>query len=279
MLKVLKSGFFTTVQDLGRLKYRSMGVPVSGAMDDYSVSKLNMILENEPEAAVLEITMTGPTVLFETPTHIALGGAEMSATLNNQPIDNHRIYKVNEGDILSYGRLEKGFRAYLAVKDGFSTESVLGSRSMFSPITPKSHIQDGSVVPYDVNKAFEPKISAYKVDCLLGETVLEVYKGPEFSLLNDRQLEQLFGTDFSVAKENNRMAYQINELLAEHRFSMLTSATLSGTVQLTPKGKLIILMKDGQTTGGYPRILQLSKRAIAILSQKKSKDKIGFKLL
>lgn len=256
-----------------------MGVPVSGAMDHYSVSKLNMILENEVNAAVLEITMTGPTVLFEAPTHIALGGAEMSATLNNEPIDNHKIYKIQEGDILSYGRLEKGFRAYLAVKDGFSTEVVLGSRSLFFPITKNRCIADGAVVPYEVNRAFEPKISAYKVDSLLGATILEVYRGPEFDLLNDRQLEQLFGTDFSVAKENNRMAYQISELLAEHQFSMLTSATLSGTVQLTPKGKLIILMKDGQTTGGYPRVLQLSKRAIAILSQKKSKDQIAFKLL
>ncbi len=279
MLKVLKSGFYTTIQDLGRFNYRTMGVPVSGAMDNYTVSKLNMILENEEDAAVLEITMTGPTVLFDEPTHIALGGAEMSATLNNEPIDNHKIYKIQDGDILSYGRLEKGFRAYLAVKDGFSTEKVLGSRSMFFPITNKRHIADGAVVPYEVNKAFEPKISKYKVDSLLGTTSLEVYRGPEFNLLHDRQLEQLFGTDFSVAKENNRMAYQINERLSEHQFSMLTSATLSGTVQLTPLGKLIILMKDGQTTGGYPRILQLSKKAIAILSQKKSKDKITFKLL
>ena len=81
-----------------------------------------------------------------------------------------------------------------------------------------------------------------------------------------------------MAKENNRMAYQLEEHLCPNTHSMLTSATLPGTVQLTPAGKLIILMMDGQTTGGYPRILQLSERSINLLAQKKYGDKIEFVL-
>jgi allophanate hydrolase subunit 2 len=98
-------------------------------------------------------------------------------------------------------------------------------------------------------------------------------------MLNKSQLTALFFNDFTIAKEYNRMAYQLKETVDAHGSSMLTSATLPGTVQLTPAGKLIILMKDGQTTGGYPRILQLSDRAIAILSQKKFGDPISFKLI
>jgi allophanate hydrolase subunit 2 len=74
------------------------------------------------------------------------------------------------------------------------------------------------------------------------------------------------------------MAYQLTELIEGHDISILTSATLPGTVQLTPSGKLIILMKDGQTTGGYPRILQLSEKSINILSQKKAGDSVSFVL-
>ncbi|WFO16827.1 hypothetical protein M601_003285 [Cellulophaga baltica 4] len=116
MLKVLKSGFFTTIQDTGRFGFRDKGVPVSGIMDTETVYKLNMLLENERDAAVLEITMTGPTLEFEEATYIALGGAELSITLNNEPVSNYKVLKVNAGDILSYGRLKKGFRAYLAIK-------------------------------------------------------------------------------------------------------------------------------------------------------------------
>jgi len=74
------------------------------------------------------------------------------------------------------------------------------------------------------------------------------------------------------------MAYQLQETIPGHNRSMITSATIPGTVQFTPTGKLIILMKDGQTTGGYPRVLQLSNTAICILAQKKFGDMVDFHL-
>ena len=111
----------------------------------------------------------------------------------------------------------------------------------------------------------------------LSSKTIEVQKGPEFDLLNQSQLTQLFAEPFTVSKENNRMAYQLNEYLDGHTMKMLTSATLPGTVQLTPAGRLIILMKDGQTTGGYPRILQLTNTSICVLAQKKFGDTIKFK--
>lgn len=279
MLKVLKSGFFTTVQDTGRYGYRAKGVPVSGIMDMETGYKINMLLENNQHDAMLEITMTGPTLQFEEDTFIALGGAELAVTLNNEPVKNYGVIKVKAGDILSYGRLKKGFRAYLGIKEGFQTAKILGSRSYYSSITPSGIIKDKAEISYKKYSFFEPKITGLKVDSILEEKVLHVAKGPEFELLTDKQLENLFFKDFTVAIENNRMAYQLVEPIEGHAISMLTSATLPGTVQFTPSGKLIILMKDGQTTGGYPRILQLTDKAISILAQKKSGDHFSFKLL
>ena len=279
MLKVLKSGFFVTIQDLGRFGYRDIGVPVSGAMDAISVKKANLLLENDPNDAVMEITMTGPTLQFGEPTYICLSGAHIAATLNNRPIDNYQVVKVEKGDILSYGRLEDGFRAYLAVKGGFHTEVVLGSRSQFVPVTQKKRLKDGDEVNYGEIHSYDPIISEVKIEEHFHKDYLEVYKGPEFSLLSDEQLAEVFTKTFTVSKENNRMAYQLSELITGHSHSMLTSGTLPGTVQFTPAGRLIILMKDGQTTGGYPRILQLSEDSICTLAQKKLGDKLTFKLL
>jgi biotin-dependent carboxylase-like uncharacterized protein len=279
MLKVLKSGFYTTIQDNGRFGFRNKGVPISGAMDIVSVSRLNTLLENDKNAAVLEITMTGPTLLFENNTYIALAGAWLSPTLNNEPIDNYKVYKVAKGDILSYGRLEKGFRSYLAVKDGFNSPSVLGSHSQYFPLTETKCISDFDELDFNECDFFKPKISELKMDTYLDFNVLEVHKGPEFEMLNDNQLRKLFSEDFTVSKENNRMAYQLKETIKGHSYSLLTSATQPGTVQLTPAGKLIVLMKDGQTTGGYPRILQLTNEAINVLAQKKEGDKLTLKLV
>ncbi|WP_291959557.1 biotin-dependent carboxyltransferase family protein [Maribacter sp.] len=279
MLKVLKAGFYTTIQDAGRFHYRNKGVPVSGVMDEISVFKLDSLLENKEPSAVLEITMTGPTLVFEKETYMALGGAKLSATLNNLPIQNYKVYKIEKGDIISFGKLEKGFRSYLAVKGGFTSEQVLGSRSFYRPITKNNRLNDNDIVPYSTQLNFQPKISEIKVDSFLDDTVLEVTKAPEFDLLTDKQLEDIFSKTFTVAHENNRMAYQLTETIRPHTISMLTSATIPGTVQLTPAGKLIVLMKDGQTTGGYPRVVQLTDKAICILAQKKGGDSLSIKLV
>lgn len=279
MLKVLKSGFFISIQDLGRFGYRDIGVPISGAMDADSVKKANLLLENDPNDAVLEITMTGPTLEFQDPTYICLTGAHLSATLNNHPLENYEVVKVEKGDILSYGRLTDGFRSYLAIKGGFLTEKIMGSRSQFIPVTATKRLKDGDEVPYKAFDSYNPMISEVKIEEHYHHDELMVHKGPEFELLTDAQLNQIFDSSFSVSKENNRMAYQMAELIEGHSHSMLTSGTLPGTVQLTPAGRLIILMKDGQTTGGYPRVLQLSEASICTLAQKKSGDKLTFKLL
>ncbi len=279
MVKVLKSGFFTSIQDNGRFGYRNKGVPISGAMDKKALDKANLLLENPHNAAVLEITMTGPTLLFENRTFICLTGAELSATLNNEPITNYMVHEVKKGDILSYGRLESGFRGYLAVKGGFKTEVVLGSSSQYLPLTPAKCIAEFEELVFEEAANFKPKITALKIDSYFHERELKVRKGPEYGMLSDEQLKLLFSKEFTVAKENNRMAYQLNEFLPKHTHNILTSATLAGTVQVTPAGKLIILMKDGQTTGGYPRILQLSEEAICVLAQKREGDGISFKLI
>jgi allophanate hydrolase subunit 2 len=172
MLKVLKSGFYTSVQDLGRFHYRSKGVPVSGVMDELSVFKANALLENEITDAVLEITMTGPTLFFQEKTYIVMSGAEMSATLNNLPIVNYKVYQIDIGDILSYGKLEAGFRGYLAIKGGFRSKVMYGSSSFFKPITYGNRLMDGDMVPFNYKEIFKPKISEIKVDSFLGETIL-----------------------------------------------------------------------------------------------------------
>lgn len=278
MISVKKSGFYTTVQDTGRLGYRHLGVPIAGVMDRYAARRANTLLENEPNDALLEITMIGPELQFHEPTYIALTGADMSAKLNDQDIAPNEVHEINPDDILSFGKLKKGLRVYLAIKGGIQTETTLESRSFYKPLTELNRIKDNMELPYDPCDHFVPKIMQVKPDTFWKRNHIEVYQGPEFSLLEDKQLEGLFTRLFTIAKENNRMAYQLEEHLSPNSHTMLTSATLPGTVQLTPAGKLIILMMDGQTTGGYPRILQLSESSINLLAQKKYGDKIEFVL-
>ena len=276
MFRVIDTGFFTTIQDSGRFGYRDIGVPVSGAMDAIAANIANSLLENKQDDAVLEITMTGPTLEFDEPTFIALSGAEMSASINGIEISNNEVHKINAGDVLSYGKMKNGFRSYLAVKGGLKTNEVLGSRSYFKTLTKINRLKVHDAIAYDSTMDFEAKISHIKTAPYHKEHKLKVYPGPEFNLLEEEFRDQIFSRSFTIAKEYNRMAYQLEEIINAPRIPMITSANIPGTVQLTPGGKLIILMRDGQTTGGYPRILQLSETSISLLSQKRFGDRISF---
>ena len=108
---------------------------------------------------------------------------------------------------------------------------------------------------------------------------MEVFKGPEFEYLTLEQQAQLFNNKLTISNLNNRMAYQFKEPLKNNLNPIITSQVLPGTVQLTPSGNLIVLMRDCQTTGGYPRILQLKETSINVLSQKMTGQTLQFKLL
>ena len=280
MIKVLKAGFYSTIQDQGRLGYRSFGVPVSGAMDKYSSVFANKILGNYKEAAVLEMTMIGAELKFLVPTVIAIVGANMNAKLNGKSILMFTAIIVKTDDVLSLSNVENGFRTYVAVKGGFLTEMILGSRSMFKDITESIKVKTGDCLVISKFEILDNiKNAKVRFDNLyLKSNSLEVTKGPEFNKLSKEQQEKLLSQNFEVSKYNNRMAYQLLPLFQNNLEPILTAPVLPGTVQLTPSGQLIVLMRDCQTTGGYPRVLQLTQQAINSLGQKKTGTNVLMRL-
>ena len=278
MVKVIKTGFYSTIQDLGRHGFQEFGVPYSGVMDSYSALMANALLKNEENAAVMELTMTGPTLEFCCDSVICISGADMSPKINNNKIDLNRAVFVKSGDILSFGQLRNGFRSYLAVSGGFKIENVMNSSSMYKDITKHARVLKNDSLEIDVFiKGFDNKHAGIRINQThFSSEIIEVFKGPEFDKLSKNQQNSLFAQGFTVSKENNRMAYQLLETIDNNLEPIITSSVLPGTVQLTPSGKLIILMRDCQTTGGYPRVLQLKVSAINMLSQKFTGNKIQF---
>jgi len=280
MIKVLQSGFYTTVQDAGRFGYRTYGVPVSGVMDSYSSQFANALLGNTNDNAVLEITMVGPKLQFLEPTLIAISGAEMHPKLNDRPFKMNTSIAIKANDILSFGRLNYGFRAYIAIKNGFLSETVLGSRSMYKPITTTNRIIDNEILVYNSFEGNQQRLNAHVKynNSIIENNSIEAYKGPEFNRLSADVQEQLLNSDFKVSKLNNRMAYQLEPRFKNNLEQILTAPVLPGSVQLTASGQLIVLMRDCQTTGGYPRVLQLTEKAINILSQKTTGNTLKLRL-
>lgn len=281
MIKVLQSGLYSTIQDLGRYGYREFGIPRSGVMDSYAAKLANLLVGNSENEAVIELTMLGPKLEFQCDTNISITGANMSSMINDKVALMNTVIKVSKGDVLSFGALKTGMRAYLAVSGGIQSTSVMDSRSMFLNLTEKTSLDKYDVIPIKaiVKKEKASTASVKPNYKYLNQMELEVYPGPEFNQLPAETQDLLVNSIFSISKDHNRMGYRLEEMIYNELDQILTSPVLPGTVQLTPSGRIIILMRDAQTTGGYPRIFQLNENAINTLAQKKTADKIRFNLI
>lgn len=276
--EVLNPGFYTSVQDFGRDGFARFGVPQSGAMDRYSAKVANLLVGNLAYEAVLEMTMAGAELKFNGAARVAVAGLRAQINLDGETIDINAAVEIGEGQVLKIGQITEGFRVYLAIAGGIQSEKKLDSRSMFYPITQNAKLEKTRKLSYSRNEAeVDQQHAGIKFDIdFMQSGKLEVFKGPEFNRLPNTLKEKLLKKEFSISKNNSRQAYQLEEKTPNELESMLTQPAIPGTVQLTPKGNLIILMRDCQTTGGYPRVLQLSENAIDQLAQKKQGDKITF---
>jgi len=281
MVEVLKAGLYDSIQDLGRFGYQNYGVPISGAMDQYSAKLANSILGNQENEAVLEFTWIGPTLKFNEDTAICLSGMMCNAKINGLPIENNTYVDVKKNDEVSFGQPVLGFRGFMAVSGGFQTERIMESRSFYNHITAQNRLKKGDCL--DIIKSNLKHKASHAIvktsSSHFESNELEVFRGVEFEWLSTEQKNQLFSQEFTISKDSNRMAYQLNERLPNDLKSIITSAVLPGAVQLTPSGQLMLLMRDCQTTGGYPRLLQLSEMTINRLSQKAPGQKIQFKCM
>jgi biotin-dependent carboxylase-like uncharacterized protein len=279
MLKVLKPGFFNTIQDKGRFGFATMGIPVSGVMDGYASDISNSVLNNSLEAAVVEITF-GCEFQFLCDTFICVSGGDFSPQINHQVIGLNKKITISKNDVLSFGRINFGARSYLAISGGIQSEEILKSKSFYKGITTDFVLKKGMILPILENIKEETISNAsIKMDTSHFKSIeIICMKGPEFELLNLQQQRMLLENKFSISKDVSRMGYRLNEVIENELPSILTSAVLPGTVQLTPSGKLIVLMRDCQVTGGYPRVLQLSEKAICKLAQKTTGNQFQFVL-
>tara|TARA_B100000965_G_scaffold51849_1_gene38554 strand:+ start:591 stop:1430 length:840 start_codon:yes stop_codon:yes gene_type:complete len=279
MIKVLKEGLFTTIQDIGRFGYKNLGVPVSGSMDQTSAKLANLLLGNDESSAVLEMTLVGPTLEFMNDTYISITGADMNPSLNKQKVLQNKPLFVNKGDILYLSHSSNGMRSYLGIKGGFNSEKKLGSKSFYRGITKREKLIKNDKIkfakvtssPMKMNKS----INDFKIN---RKNKINVFKGPEFDLLDSNSKDIIFNTDFTIGV-NNRMGYNLVEPIENSISSIISSPVMPGTVQLTPSGRLIILCRDCQTSGGYPRVLQLDKSSMDSLSQKTIGETIKLKLV
>src|SRR4029453_1057677 len=126
---VQSAGFLTSVQDLGRTRFRQFGVSTSGALDSFAFRVANLLVGNDEGAAGLEITLGGLQLRFEDERIVAWCGGEFEVQIGSRALPAGHVAHLQAGDELKFGRAQIGCRCWLAISGGIDVPVVLGSRS------------------------------------------------------------------------------------------------------------------------------------------------------
>lgn len=285
-IEVLAPGLASTLQDLGRFGRRHLGVAWSGAADPWSHTLANLLVGNPGDAASLEITLTGPTLRFATPTRIALCGAKIDARAGGLAIPGDRPVMLPAGTVLRLGRCRGGARAYLAVAGGFRAASRLGSlatdvRGGFGghegrPLHKGDRLSGG----HPLESATDTPVAArWWIDASPGPAPTPSDAPCRVRLLPGRDAcPDLFASAWQIDAGSNRQGLRLQgpALRIDDRRERVSEPVAPGTVQLPPDGQPIVLLADAQTHGGYPRIGHAIRADWPLLAQAGPGDRIRF---
>jgi antagonist of KipI len=262
MITVLKAPAFATVQDQGREGWRSSGVPPSGAMDRRSLAIGNFLAGNPAGSAGLEWALGGGTIRFESAASLALAGARARATLSGQPVAGDQTLHARGGAILAIEAIERGRFLYICVAGGIAVPPVLQSRSTYLPAAlgglEGRRLVAGDVLPLRTAERRAPAAGFSFPPPSHPESIkLRVVAGPQSDRFGPEVWRQFLGEPFEVTPASDRMGYRLRgpRLAAAAEAGTLPSeAACPGAVQVPDDGAPIVLMPDGPTVGGYPKL-------------------------
>lgn len=261
-LSILNPGILTTVQDAGRFGHQAAGFSVSGAMDADALYTANILVNNPPKLACLEMTFMGITAAFDRKTWFAVTGADMRPALNGKPVPTYEAIEVKAGDKLTLGPAVNGRYSYLAVAGGIDVPLVMGSRSTNLKCgiggCQGRKLAAGDNLPLCVTGKFlDNHYKKHLSQPVYGSSVtLRVVPGPQDRYFTEQGLRDFETEVYTLTPESDRMGARLagKPIQSKTGVDIISDAIALGSVQIPASGTPIIMLSDRQTTGGYAKI-------------------------
>ena len=289
MLEVRAPGLLTTIQDgRGRPDAAPLGVPRGGAADPDGLAAANVLVGNDPAAAALELTLTGPELLVREPCAVGLGGAELGASVvregGSHPLRSGASHRLRSNDMVRFDAAEAGagIRAYLALPGGIDVPEVLGSAATCLPGgfggLGGRPLRSGDVIAgrdrdSDVGETTWPNVVLRRAN----HGVVRVTPGPHAT---DASLGALCDAPWTVSPTSSRAGIRLTGRSIHAEAGRLTSLPMVwGAVQLPPDGEPIVLLVDAPTVGGYPVIAVVASVDRGVIGQLGAGDVVGFSVV
>ncbi len=296
VLEVVEPGFQTTVQDLGRPGLGAAGVPVAGACDPTAVTVANLLLDNRPDAPVLECTIAGPELLVLRDIVVAISGGDLGAVaapagLRLAVAAAHAL-SAGERLVLAGAGSDggAGCRAYLAVPGGFAVPDVLGSASTslvggFGGLSGRP-LQVGDRLSANGPILADPHLArrAWPADLPFpgpGDAA-GVLPGPAAGEPYGRvALRALVETAWRVSAASDRRGLRLEgpPIELDQPADQPSHGVPTGAIQVTPSGMPMVLLPDAGPTGGYPVLAVVVTAHRSIVGQARPGGEVRFRLV
>ena len=287
IFEVRSPGLYTTVQDAGRRGHRALGIPAAGAMDLPALWAANAAVGNAPDAAAIELTAPGPVLRVLDHLTIAIAGADLSPTLNGASIAPATPVLLRPGQTLQFGAPRAGMWAYLAVAGGVEARRVLGSASTYVPGllggSGGRRLREGDLLgSNEPPRQRRPNRASGSVENppIPGPHVtVRVIPGPQDEWLTEEARSAFLKEEYRISLQGDRAGTRLDGPGLSHRTAgeFLSDGVLPGAVQVPSGGRPIVIMPDGPTTGGYPKVAVVISADLRLLAQARPGTAVRFR--
>lgn len=278
--KVLSSGIFTTVQDLGRNGYTHLGITPSGAMDEYAYRWTQKLLGDD-DGNALEVLLSGLKLQATASTTIAICGADLDFCINGTSQSIWQTHQVQAGDILSFEKKRSGMRAYLAVKGGFDVPKYQESYSTTLNEHKGKKLKTGDILHFTPTQStLKRRVPQKFIPTYPDHLTLRIVLSYQHNYFTEAQKEKFFSTTYALTPEISRMGYKLQgEPMIPSKGGIISEGITFGAVQIPPDGQPIILLKERQTIGGYPKIGSILPSDCFMLAQMAIGSRVSFEVV
>jgi biotin-dependent carboxylase-like uncharacterized protein len=289
LLKITKANFSALFTDRGRVQQQSLGLTQSGPMDEYAFLWANKLLGNDLNAACIEITFGKFSVKALQRCQVAITGANFNARLNQHNLANWETLYLKEGDELHFdGPQMNGTRAYLAIKGGFDCP-----KPFQSACTVKREnlggFNDGEALKIgDKLSSLVEQTQAQTVNISVYPELIRAYNNRttihcrfipscQWPLFSRQDQQHFLNQIYRINSQSDRMGVRLEgEKLKPYNSGIISEGIALGAIQVPPDGQPIVLMRDRQTIGGYPKLGTVLSTDVDKIGQAMPGQKIQF---
>ena len=254
-------------------------------MDPDQLAIANVLLGNRPYQAALEFAFAaGEWEVCASACRIAVTGGDFQTFVDGTPLPAFATATLRRGQRLTIGAAPDAVWGYLAVAGGFDLPPQFGSLSTHSrsgiggfggrALTSGDELPLAAerVTPWGERRIAPPARGSGPIGLVLG---------PQAERFTPAAVETLLNAEYRIDRRSDRMAYRLDGPGLTHRdgHDIVSDGTVPGSIQVPGSGVPLVLMRDCQTTGGYPKIATVITIDLPRLAQLRPGAALRFRAL